>query len=377
MGYMNRATERLLAPGLWRPYIPCFFIRRATNSAGQPGRLTDALRRTRENGETRSGACAGRRTSLLLSCCGDNKEGGLCPTRTTIRMYTLYGQKSRVIKDMRKRSVFSVNIAVLLFGLAGLFAKWIHLPAICIAFGRILFSATALGIYLMIRRQSLRLVNKRDAILLLFAGMILALHWWSFLESIQLSTVAIGTITFSSFPLFVTFFEPLIFHQRLERRNIALAIAILIGVFITIPEFSFESSMFLGILIGMVSALSYAILTIMNKGFAGKYSGSLTAFYEQATAAVVLLPFVISVRAQPSASDLMLLLSLGIITTALAHTLFITSLKTLPAQFAGICSSLETVYGILFALLFLGEIPTIREIIGAAIIIGAVITAQA
>ena len=210
----------------------------------------------------------------------------------------------------------------------------------------------------------------------MFAGAILALQWWSFLESIQLSTVAVGTITFASFPLFVTFLEPLIFHQKLDRHNVVLAVMILLGVLITVPEFSFENQMFLGILVGMISSLSYAILTIINKSTADRISSTLTAFYEQAAAAVVLLPFVMSIRVQPSVSDILLLLFLGIITTALAHTLFIYSLKTLPAQLAGVCSAMETVYSILFALLLLGEVPTIREILGAVIIICAVFMAQ-
>ena len=81
-------------------------------------------------------------------------------------------------------------------------------------------------------------------------------------------------------------------------------------------------------------------------------------------------------KIQPSAADLALLLFLGVVTTALAHTLFINSLKYLPAQLAGICSSMETVYGILFALILLGEIPAIRQITGAAVIAAAVIFAQ-
>lgn len=276
---------------------------------------------------------------------------------------------------MRKRAIISVNIAVLLFGLAGLFAKWIHLPAICITFGRVLFSSTVLGIYMLIKKESFR-ITKKDAFLLMLAGVILALHWWSFLESIQLSTVAVGTITFSSFPLFVTFLEPLIFHQKLEKRNVVLAVMILLGVLITIPEFSFDNQMFLGILVGMISALSYAVLTIINKSTADRISSTLAAFYEQAAATIVMLPFVLIARVQPSGSDIMLLLLLGIVTTALAHTLFIHSLKTLPAQLAGVCSAMETVYGILFALLLLREIPTIREILGAVIIIGTVLIAQ-
>lgn len=276
---------------------------------------------------------------------------------------------------MRKRGLVSVNIAVLLFGLAGLFAKWIHLPAICITFGRVLFSSAALGIYLLTRRQSIRVAG-RHARLLLLAGAILALHWCSFLGSIQLSTVAVGTITFSAFPLFVTLLEPVVFHRKPERRSVVIAVIILIGVLITVPEFSFENRTFLGILTGLVSALSYAVLTIINKSLADRVSSTVTAFYEQGAATVILLPFVAVMRVRPAASDVGLLLFLGIVTTALAHTLFINSLKTLPAHLAGICSSMETVYGILFAMLLLREIPSAREIIGALIIVGAVVAEE-
>lgn len=273
-------------------------------------------------------------------------------------------------------AIVSVNLAVLLFGLAGLFAKWIHVAAIGITFGRVLFSSAVLLIYQRARGQSLRLRSGRDAALLAAAGAILALHWWSFLEAIQISTVAIGTITFSSYPLFVTFLEPVAFHQRLKARNIAAALMILAGVAITIPELSLGNSQFRGILVGMVSALSYAVLTVLNKGFAERYNGTQVAFCEQTVAAIALIPFVLRAGLRPSGTDVLLTAVLGVFMTALAHTLFISSLKGLSAQLAGICSSMETVYGILFAFLILREVPSAREIVGAAIILGVVAWTQ-
>lgn len=277
---------------------------------------------------------------------------------------------------MRRRALVSVNTAVLLFGLAGLFARWIRLPAIEITFGRVLFSSAALGVFMCLKGRGFRIPDRKDALLLMGAGAVLALHWWAFLQAIQLSTVAVGTITFFSFPLFVAFLEPAVFHRRPSRRNVLLAAVILAGVVITAPGFSFQSRASAGIVTGMVSALAYAVLTVMNKGLAGKYGGLETAFYEQATAAVVLLPFAAAAGVPPTPADLGLLLLLGVVMTALAHTLFISSLRSLSAQLAGICSSMETVYGILFALLLLGERPAPREIIGAAVIVGAVIIAQ-
>ena len=285
------------------------------------------------------------------------------------------GQREEI--GLKKRALLSVNAAVLLFGLAGLFARWIHLPAIEITFGRVLFSSVALGAFMRFSGRSFCLQSRRDAGLLIAAGAVLALHWWAFLQAIQLSSVAVGTLTFSSFPLFVTFLEPLVSGRPPSRRNVILSVIILIGVLITVPEFSIRSGTAAGIATGMVSSLAYAVLTLMNKGLSERYGGVTTAFYEQATAAVLLLPFAAAAGIRPTLQDVGLLLVLGVVATAFAHTLFISGLKAVPAQLAGICSSMETVYGILFALLLLGERPASREVAGAAVIVGAVVAAQA
>ena len=277
---------------------------------------------------------------------------------------------------MKRRALAAVNIAVLFFGLAGLFARWIALPALAIAFGRVLFSSAALALFRLIGKRSFR-VSGKDLARLIAAGAVLALHWWAFLASVQWSTVAVGTMTFAAFPLFVTLLEPAVFHRKPSLRSIAAALVILLGVAVTIPAFSFENRMFRGVLIGLLSALAYAFLTVMNKSFAAKYDGALTAFYEQGAAVLLLLPLVLKTGCfRPSLTDLGLLLLLGVVTTALAHTLFISGLKALPARTAGLLSALETVYGILFALLLLGEVPSLREILGCILILGAVLVSQ-
>ena len=279
-------------------------------------------------------------------------------------------------KGEKRRALAGVNAAVLLFGLAGLFAKWIALNALAIAFGRVLFSSLALGLFRLAGRRSFR-VSGGELGRLIAAGAVLALHWWAFLTSVQLSTVAVGTLTFAAFPLFVTLLEPLVFRQKPSKRSVLAALVILLGVIVTVPAFSFENRMFRGVLIGLLSALAYAVLTVMNKSFASRQDGALTAFYEQASAALLLLPIVLKTGCfRPTLPDLGLLLILGVVTTALAHTLFISGLKALPARTAGLCSALETVYGVLFALLLLGEVPSLREALGCAIILGAVLASQ-
>lgn len=276
---------------------------------------------------------------------------------------------------MRKRAILSVNLAVFLFGTAGLFAKWISLPAIGITFGRVLFSSLALLTFALLTRQSLR-VRGKHAFWLVLAGGLLAVHWWLFLLSIQLSTVAVGTITFSAFPLFVTFLEPLVFHEKLRVRQVLSALLILLGVLLIVPQFTLENKISLGIAVGLLSALAYSVLALLNRYFMRYYSGTVTALYEQGSAALLLLPSLCWIPFSPGAFDWAMLVFLGIVTTALAHTLFISSLKVLPAQITGIVSSMESVYGILLALLVLGEKPSLRELAGAAVVMIVVIASQ-
>lgn len=275
---------------------------------------------------------------------------------------------------VKNRSMIFINIAVFLFGLAGLFAKWIDVPAIGITLGRVFFSSISLYIYSFIVKENIR-VEKKHFILLVISGIILAFHWWSFLYSIQISTVAIGTITFSTFPLFITIIES-IRNQKISILELVSSLLIILGVFITIPEFSLSNDMFVGIIIGILSALSYALLTLMNRYFSIYYSSTTIALYEQSSATVILLPTLLFINSTPTFKDISLLIFLGIVTTALAHTLFITSLKHVEAHKAGIISAMESVYSILLAYLFLHEIPTVREIVGAIIIIGVVMMTQ-
>lgn len=62
--------------------------------------------------------------------------------------------------------------------------------------------------------------------------------------------------------------------------------------------------------------------------------------------------------------------TIGFLCTAIAYSLYVTAQKGVKAQTAGIISGMETVYGIVFALLFLREIPTVRELVGGAVILG-------
>ncbi len=268
------------------------------------------------------------------------------------------------------KNLFQIHTAVLLFGLAGLFGKLINLPSTIIVLGRVLFASIFLIIILLYLKQSIRLNKKRDYLYLAILGLVLALHWVTFFQAIQVSTVAIGLLSFSTFPVFTTFFEPYFFKEKLRLHDIIIALITFGGISLVIPEFKLENNVTQGVLWGTTSGFTFSILSILNRKYVKQYSSLVIAFYQDAIATIALLPFLFLIKPTFQTNDILLLILLGVVFTALAHTLFIKGLTAIKAQTASIIASLEPVYGIIFAIIILNEIPEARVILGGLIILG-------
>ncbi len=268
------------------------------------------------------------------------------------------------------KSLIEIHIAVFVFGLAGLFGKLLSLPSTIIVLGRVLFASISLLVIIFYFKEKLKLKSKKDYFYLILSGIVLVIHWVSFFQSIQVSTVAIGLLTFSTFPVFVTFMEPFFFKEKLKLIDALIAAITLIGVALVIPKFDISNNATLGVIWGVVSGFTFAILSILNRKYVKDYSSLVIAFYQDATATIVLIPFLFTTAVSFAPKDILLLIFLGVVFTGISHSLFIKGLTHIKAQTASIITSLEPVYGIIFAIFIVSEIPTLRVIIGGIIILG-------
>lgn len=274
--------------------------------------------------------------------------------------------------NIKNKSLMEIHLAVFLFGLSGLFGKLLSLSSIIIVLGRVFFSSIFLLIIMLYLKKDIKLKQQKHYFYLVVMGVILAIHWSTFFKSIQVSTVAIGLLTFSTFPVFVTFLEPCFFKEKIKLSDIVIAIVTFLGVVLVIPKFEMGSNLTHGVVWGIISGFTYAILSMLNRKYVKEYSSSVIAFYEQLVATIVLVPFLFLQKPAFYIRDVLLLIILGVIFTGISHSLFISGLKNIKTQTAGIISSLEPVYGIIFAVFLLREIPTLREILGGIIILGTV-----
>lgn len=273
--------------------------------------------------------------------------------------------------DKKNKDLLQIHFAVLLFSISGLFAKFILLPSIIIALGRVFFSSIFLYFLILYLKEDIKLKNKQHYFYLSLMGVILAIHWSAFFQSIQISTVAIGLLTFCTFPVFVSFLEPYFFKEKLKLSNCVIAIITALGATLVVPSLKLGDNLTQGFLWGMVSSFTYAILSMLNRKYVKQYSSIKISFYEQFVATIVLIPFLIVQKPVFTLKDILLLILLGVVFTAISHSLFINGLKNVKVQTASIISCLEPVYGIILAIFLLGELPTIKEMFGGIIILGA------
>jgi drug/metabolite transporter (DMT)-like permease len=278
---------------------------------------------------------------------------------------------------LRRRSLLEIHAAVFLFGFPGLFGKWLPIPPHLIVAGRVLFAAAALGLVLALRRQSFRVSPFRDIGLLVVCGLVLAVHWTLFFKSIQVSSVAVGLLSYSSFPVFTAFLEPLYFRERWDSWSLVFGLLTVAGVFLIVPRPGLSHPEFQGVLWGLGAGLTFAVLSLVNRDLAGRRPSLTIAFYQDLFALIFLAPFVARAGFNPDGRTIGLLALLGLVSTAAAHTLFIEGMKRIRARTAAIISSLEPVYGIILALIFLEESPSSGTLFGGALILASALAVTA
>ncbi len=200
-------------------------------------------------------------------------------------------------------------------------------------------------------------------------GVILAIHWITFFHAIQVSSVAVGLLSFSTFPVFTALIEPWWFDERRRVIDMVTALLVFSGLAIMVYPVPAGGQVLKGALWGTVAGFTFAILSLLNRKWVRDYPPVTIAFMQNGFAALFLLPLALARGGSVSAGQMGLLVLLGVVCTALSHALFIRGLTFLRAQLASIIACLEPLYGIVFAYLLLDERPSLQTLAGGAVIL--------
>lgn len=268
------------------------------------------------------------------------------------------------------RSVLELNLTILIMGNVTLFAKLLPFPAVTIISGRALFSVLILGLFFWLRGKSVSYRSFKDFLFVFGIGILFALHWVTYFHSIQVSTVAVGMLSLFTYPVFSAILEPMFGGKRPDPFAFFLACFSFFGLFLIVPDLSWDNQMFQGVVWGVISAVLYAIRNLLTKEMHVHYPSAQILFTQLIATSLVLLPFadgLFVMLAEPK--YLVFQVVLAGVFTSLAHTIWIRSLSNLSVTTAGTLSTLSPIYGSLAAWYFLGEVPPDRLWLGGGVIL--------
>lgn len=275
----------------------------------------------------------------------------------------------------QQQSLLFLHCSVLLFGGTALFSKLIDLPALDITVYRAGVAAIVLFLLLAIQKKQVALLNTKDYGIALILGGIVGIHWVTYFASMQMAGVTIGVIAFFTYPVITVFLEPLLNKKGGKNspklKDIFIALIVLVGIFLLIPEISLGNQATLGIITGVISAFLFALRNVLHKNHFSHYSGPHAMLYQAMVAFIILGMFVEVPPTLVSNHDWLLILLVGIVFTATPHALLASSLRHLSATTAGLISCLQPLYASVLAFILLNERVSFITIIGGVLVISA------
>lgn len=270
-----------------------------------------------------------------------------------------------------------LHFIILLWGFTPVLGKLISLKALDLVFWRLVFSSISLLIYLKYKGASFR-IEWKDFFLLAGWGVVVGLHWFFFYHAIKVSNVSIALAGFSTITLFASIVQPILLKRKFFWGDALYGLIIVAGLLVILQ---FEKFYALGILYGILAALTGAMFGVNNGKLIQSYDAGKITFYEfiGALLTITILQAIsgdIKNIRFPEQSDLIFLLILSIFCTTLAFTLSVEILKKIDPLTVIITNNLEPIYGVVFSLLLFGESEMMSKgfYLGASVLLFAVFT---
>ncbi|WP_378184682.1 DMT family transporter [Aquimarina sp. W85] len=275
-------------------------------------------------------------------------------------------------KATHLRHILELNLAMLFISTSGVLGRYIELPVPVTIGLRALFAAIVLFLYCRWQKMSFNIQSK-DRLSILATGVLMGLHWITYFYALRLSNVAIGMLSLFTYPVITALLEPMLLKTKFDRSHLLLGGLVVIGVYFLLPVISFENSITQAVMLGVLSALFYALRNLILKSKVTNYNGSMLMWYQLLIISVFLLPSFYFFEVSHVKNQWHYLVILAFLTTAVGHTLFLKSFKQFSITTASIISSTQPIYGIVLGILVLGEIPKVSTCIGGVLILCSVV----
>jgi drug/metabolite transporter (DMT)-like permease len=275
------------------------------------------------------------------------------------------------------KSYLHLHLIVFIWGFTAVLGALISLDALPLVWYRMVLAVGFILLYVWYKKIPLQIPTK-ILLQLLFAGVVIALHWFTFFRAIKVSNVSVTLACLSTGAFFTSFLEPILFGRKVIWYEVFFGVIVIIGLSII---FHVESQYLEGILLGLSSAFLSALFSVYNSKFAKVYDPTLISFYELTGGIVFFSLLLLGTNSfsssffQISTSDWIYLAILSSLCTAYAFIASVKVMRFLSPYTVMLTINLEPIYGIILAVLVFQEKEKMNPqfYLGALIILVTVI----
>jgi len=267
--------------------------------------------------------------------------------------------------------------AGILFGTAAIFIRLLSsMDSLSIALGRLAIASSALAIMLLIARPRVQANALRGLSRFVVAlGILIGMHFLLFVSAVKDTSILNATVLVNTTPVFAMVFSCLILRTRPSTVSILGASMAFTGMLAL--SFTETSLGLVGNLRGDIEATAAAVLEGLylniGKGVRRRVPTIVAMLPIYITAAALVIgatgvsgrSFVVPIES----SVLLSLIGLGLLPTALGHTLYFSSLSDLKSFQTATLAMIEPIMANLLGLLVFGEVPGVQFVFGAAMIL--------
>lgn len=255
------------------------------------------------------------------------------------------------------KSYFKLHWIVFIWGFTAVLGRLITLDAMPLVWFRMLFAVVFIFIYNKFTKTSIRF-PKKVILKFLVAGLVIALHWFTFFRAIKVSNVSITLACLSTGAFFASIIEPIFFKKKIIWYEIFFGLLVVVGLSII---FKVEGNYIEGIVLALISAFLSACFAVINSKFVVNYEPKVISFYELFGGVLFFSIFLFGTSSfnsdffQLSTNDFLYLLVLSSVCTAYAFIASTSVMKFLSPYTVMLTINLEPIYGILLAVLIFKE----------------------
>ncbi len=290
------------------------------------------------------------------------------------------------------KSYLNLHLIVFIWGFTAVLGALISLDALPLVWFRMLIAAFFVYLYILLTKKSLR-ISKTTLLQFLIAGLVIAVHWFTFFKAIKLSNVSITLACMSTGAFFASIIEPVILGKKINWYDVLFGVVVIIGLyFIALSThegdepfwstlFSSQSNHVIAIGLALFAAFLSALFAVINSRFVKNHDSTIISFYELLGGVFFFSLFIFFTEGfsfdffKISNDDILYLFILSTVCTAYAFIASTQVMKHLSPYTVMLTINLEPIYGIVLAVLVFKDKETMTPMfyIGAVIIILTVV----